>query len=332
MKQSNSSISHNQLKTLNKCLKKQDFIGTILFIQNNDILFSKSYGYSNYHLKIKNKTNTSYPIASLQKAITAALIMKSVKEHKLSLDDHLNKFYPKIIDSNKITIRELLNMTSGLATDKKFTIKDYTHYHSLINFDMEHLYFLGKIGVWNYQPVNYHLLTAILEKVNHHSYHYLVYQNIIKPLHLKHTGFIKNKSLMGSMISYYYKDKNHPYANPISNNCNFIMRKEYGTGDMISTPKDMYKIEKALVTGNLLGIKSTQQLYCINNHHIIYCAGLYPHIFKDKIYYTSYGRLKYYWSGVIISKNGKNALIMFSNRYNKWMHVRKLYEKLIFHS
>ena len=58
--------------------------------------------------------NSAYLINSVQKELTAGMIMRAVSENKLSLDDKVNKFYPNIPNGQNISVLNLLEMTSGL--------------------------------------------------------------------------------------------------------------------------------------------------------------------------------------------------------------------------
>ena len=59
-------------------------------------------------------TDMQFKIASQTKAFTANLILQLVGEGKVSLDDHISKWVAGVPNGDQITIRELLNMTSGL--------------------------------------------------------------------------------------------------------------------------------------------------------------------------------------------------------------------------
>src|SRR4030095_2231105 len=54
--------------------------------------------------------------ASNTKTMTAAEIVLLAQENKLSLDDPVSKYVPGVPDGDNITIKELLNMRSGLYT------------------------------------------------------------------------------------------------------------------------------------------------------------------------------------------------------------------------
>ena len=88
------------------------------------MILEKGYGYANEEAQQPNTPSLYYQIGSIQKAMTALLlILKQVDIGKLSLDTKLDKFYPQINGSNKITIKDLLYMRSGLK--KKQLLRPY---------------------------------------------------------------------------------------------------------------------------------------------------------------------------------------------------------------
>ena len=62
------------------------------------------------------RTDMQFKIASQTKAFTADLILQLIGEGKVSFDDHISKWVAGVPNGDQITIRELLNMTSGLQT------------------------------------------------------------------------------------------------------------------------------------------------------------------------------------------------------------------------
>src|SRR5262249_17759271 len=59
-------------------------------------------------------TDMQYKLASQTKPFTATLILQLVGEGKVHLGDHISKWIKGVPNGDKITIRQLLNMTSGL--------------------------------------------------------------------------------------------------------------------------------------------------------------------------------------------------------------------------
>ena len=93
-------------------------IGNVSIFKNGKEIYQRKFGDQEM-----NRSNDAYRIASVTKLITATLILKLIEEEKLSLNDSLVNYFPEIKQSNKITIEQLLNHTSGLG-DVNFRGKD----------------------------------------------------------------------------------------------------------------------------------------------------------------------------------------------------------------
>ena len=58
---------------------------------------------------------TPQPIGSITKQFTAAAILLLQREKKLSVDDKLSNYVPEYVHGNEITLRQMLNMVSGIS-------------------------------------------------------------------------------------------------------------------------------------------------------------------------------------------------------------------------
>src|ERR1700743_1317090 len=96
--------------------KKNNFNGTILIEQNAKTIYKKSFGFANIPFKIPNTPDTRYKIASITKAFTSVLILQLVEQGKIDLDKTIITYLPdyKGPARTKVTVRQLLNMTSGM--------------------------------------------------------------------------------------------------------------------------------------------------------------------------------------------------------------------------
>lgn len=81
------------------------FIGSALVVKNGKVLLHKGYGYADKAADIKNTPTTLFNIGSIQKGLTAVLIMRAVRDGKLFLTDTLARFYPYIPGAANITIQ-----------------------------------------------------------------------------------------------------------------------------------------------------------------------------------------------------------------------------------
>jgi CubicO group peptidase (beta-lactamase class C family) len=84
----------------------------------NQVLHIKGYGKANAHQPVTPQTQ--FPIASLSKSFTAIAIMQLVETGQLDLDAPVQKYLPDftladVKAASQITIRQLLNQSSGLS-------------------------------------------------------------------------------------------------------------------------------------------------------------------------------------------------------------------------
>src|SRR6185295_2755661 len=100
-------------------MKQQGIVGlSIGIVKNGKVIKGKGYGQANIELDIPASEKTVYKIASISKQFIAVAIMKLVQEGKLKVSDPVTKFIKGAPAKwNSITIRHLLNHTSGLPLD-----------------------------------------------------------------------------------------------------------------------------------------------------------------------------------------------------------------------
>src|SRR5215204_3874703 len=99
---------------LSKLSAEKNFSGGLLIVKEGHRIFSKGYGWADKQNKIQFTRGTLASIGSITKAFTAAAIMKLVEQKRLSVDDRLEKFFPRIPgDKAEITIHQLLTHSSG---------------------------------------------------------------------------------------------------------------------------------------------------------------------------------------------------------------------------
>lgn len=142
-----------------------------------------------------------YPIASLQKVYTGIAIQKLINDHKISLSTTINKFYPNIAFSNKITIGDLLSHLSGIHDGNQTTSTVLANENSELSFVEKKLSSTGKTGKWNYSDSDYALLAGIISKVSGMSYQNYINKNILIPYKLKNTKFYNQVNNKADVIS-----------------------------------------------------------------------------------------------------------------------------------
>jgi CubicO group peptidase (beta-lactamase class C family) len=233
---------------IEKAVKINRFNGSVLVSKNGKIVYEKAYGYQNAEQHILNTANTIYQIGSTTKEFTAAVILKLAELHKLSLEDKLSKYFPDYKRGNEISIRNLLNHSSGIYE----ILRDHTAVmESTVPRSKERMlsFFIDKPldfdpgTQYSYCNSGYILLGLIIEKVTGQSYQVAVRDFILKPLKMYHSGFdfAGLKSLNKAMGYIKYTQIVHEESIPWDSTATF------SAGSLYSTIEDLYLWHKGLL-------------------------------------------------------------------------------------
>lgn len=182
---------------------------TIGIVMNDQLVYAKGYGMANLEYNIPNEPATIYHMASVSKQFTAWSILLLAQQRKLSLEDDVRKYlpwFPRLAE--KITIRNLLNHTSGIRDQWQLLAIAGTRLDDVITQD--HIVkLLGKQQALNFQPgekysysnSGYSMLAEIVKSVTGQTLRKFSDSAIFKPLGMVNTHFhddytevVKNRS------------------------------------------------------------------------------------------------------------------------------------------
>jgi CubicO group peptidase (beta-lactamase class C family) len=175
-------------------------------IKNGHIIYSKGFGWADEPREIRATSKTAYHWWSCTKIATAIVILQLQEKGKLSLNDpvvrHLPFFevkYPSET-SNKVTILNLLNHSSGLPDPSAFTFMKWIHHDGEPSVNQTDFikkvlpdYFKLKFEPGDhaeYSNIGYMVLGAIIEKITGITYEDYIRQNILCPLGMNQTDFL----------------------------------------------------------------------------------------------------------------------------------------------
>ncbi|NDI99200.1 serine hydrolase [Flavobacterium sp. LaA7.5] len=155
-------------------------------------------------------TGNLHYMQSISKTFTAAAIMKLKEEGKINLDSKINTYLPvsvcnNLANGNTITIRQLMNMTSGLPDylEHPDFLNDVTSGELPMSSSQVLSYVYNKPAhftpgsSFEYSNINYHLLALIIDGItgNHHEY---ITQKIIQPAGLNSTVYLPGSGLQAA--------------------------------------------------------------------------------------------------------------------------------------
>lgn len=125
-----SSISFAQEQLITKDKKQEIYnyinhfehhnklMGTVSVFENGQEVISKTFGKLN--VKSPSTENKKYAIGSITKLFTAVLMAKLKENNKIDFNEKLSAYFPSITNAKNITLKQMLNHTSGL---KNYVVK-----------------------------------------------------------------------------------------------------------------------------------------------------------------------------------------------------------------
>ncbi len=209
-----------------------------------------------------------WPIGSNTKAFTAVVLLRLEAAGKLSISDTIGKWLPQYPAWQHITIRQLLNMTSGIAdyaTEPAFAAAIAANPSARFSAARLVSYAagvpLGPAG-WSYSDTNYILAQMIIERAARRSYAEQLTSRIIRPLGLRDTCYAPYTCPAADATrmptGYFYM----PGAPPLLGKPmpKLALTWAQGAGGIVSSLRDITSWERALYRGRELPRRQQRQL------------------------------------------------------------------------
>lgn len=304
------NIDKVKLDSLFQILETKDkFMGSIAISENGKLLYTKSIGKDDLETNQHSSPLTKYRIGSISKMFTSCMIFKAVEERKINLNQTIEKYFPTIINANKITISNLLNHRSGIHnfTDDE----NYMSYHTEPKSEKQMIEIIAH-GKSDFKPdskadysnSNYVLLSFILEKIYKKSYEELLTATIIKPLGLKNTYFGGKIAVQNNeCYSYTFEDK---WQKENETDMSIPM----GAGAIVSNPTDLIVFIENLFANKIISQNSFEQMKAIKDN---YGMGIFQIPFYEKQGFGHTGGIDGFGSVLSYFPENKLAIALLSN-------------------
>jgi D-alanyl-D-alanine carboxypeptidase len=240
--------------------------------RDGDAVWKSAAGVGNLQTGAPRGLNDRFRVGSLTDTFVATVLLQMEAEKKLSLDDTVERHLPGLVtgngnDGRAITVRQLLNHTSGLfdyLADAPF-VETYILGDSYLKHRYDTMTPQQRVKVAlshepPYQPGARHwfsntndvLAAMIVEKVGGKSYEDEVRRRIIGPLGLKATSNPGTGALLPQPSSRGYSKIYGAQPDRVDDVTEVNGSQSWGNGDIISTTADLNRFYRALLTGKLL--------------------------------------------------------------------------------
>lgn len=286
---------------LDSLTRRDDFSGVVVLAKGGKPVFEHAYGFADREKKIPNRVDTGFNLGSINKVFTATAIRQLAAAGKLDLDSTLAKYWPDYPNSDvarRVTIRQILQMRSGIQGDifasptggTRHDVRDNRDYLPL--FASEPLEF--EPGTQQkYSNAGYVVLGLLVERLSGEKYYDYVRRHIYEPAGMTRTAAFPADSLpSNTALGYTRADANGdpvPGA-PLRPNWESLPGRGSAAGGGYSTAQDLLKFVDALraqripagppaglgVAGGAPGLNSTLDGDLPGGYDLVVMANLDP--------------------------------------------------------
>ncbi|MBT2399829.1 serine hydrolase [Streptomyces sp. ISL-100] len=264
---------HEATRTaLHNLVEKGGLPGVAAKAQDGKGRWSGAAGYADTATGRKRSAGDHFRGASITKTFIATVLLQLEAEGRLSLDDTVETWLPGLVQGNgydggKITLRQLLSHTSGIAnyTDDRAFLHDAaglgfpehrydTHTpDELVAIALKYPPRPDPEKAPSYSNTNFVIAGMVIERATGHSYKQEVTRRIIRPLKLRGTSFPGTAPQMPNPhpIGYSRLHQDAPDAK-IHDATEQNMTWLGAAGDIISTNGDLNRFHRALLRGELM--------------------------------------------------------------------------------
>ncbi|MFI9724115.1 serine hydrolase domain-containing protein [Streptomyces sp. NPDC052396] len=212
-----------------------------------------------------------FRMASTSKTLVATVVLQLEAEGRLSLHDTVDHWLPNVVkgkgkgkghDGKKITIRQLLQHTSGITDDglpgyttrKEYYQQRHNVYSAkqLVDLAMGHAPSKG----WSYSNTGYVLLDMIIQKVTGQPAHQEIENRILRPLGLNQTRWMGTSSTLPRPHAQAYQLFGPRSRVDVTDQ----IAVEHESLSWATTTRDENRLFRALLSGRLLPARQLAEM------------------------------------------------------------------------
>ncbi|MGW0417401.1 serine hydrolase domain-containing protein [Streptomyces sp. NPDC003015] len=271
---------HRATRQAVRAAVKDGVPGVTLTAKDGRSTWSTTTGVGNLRTHAPRSADDRYRVGSITKTFVSTVLLQLEAEGRLSLDDTVEKWLPGVVrgnghDGSRITVRQLLNHTSGVfdyTADETFVrtyfLKDGFLEHrydtqspeQLVATAMDHKPDFAPGTSWNYSNTNYVLAGMVIHKVTGRTYGEEIQHRVIDPLHLTATSVPGTRVTVPQPSSRAYSKPADTATGPTYDVTKLNPSLASSAGEMISDSTDLDRFYTALLKGRLLPPKQLKEM------------------------------------------------------------------------
>lgn len=265
------------------------------------MIWSGASGVTDLRSRQRATNRTLFALGSTTKTIIATMVMQQVQAGRLSLGARLSRFYPQLPDASEITVRMLLNMTSGLP--------DYLS-NPLIRRTLRHrprhrwtrVQVLDGLGGglgpsqfapgarYRYNDTNYIVLGGILQRLTGSSIEREFQRRIAGPAGMSSATFVRSRAATALMAHPYLRERDGALRDqwvPGFGVSTAVWGPVWTDGGLVSTTTDLARFASALLNYRLANRTSVAEMTRTGRSH--YGFGIQSRSFGGHDWLGHYG-------------------------------------------
>ena len=239
-------------------LAKQHIAGMEIGIgRAGKVLYARGYGLRDRVRDLPVTAQTIFPVGSITKQFTAASVMLLVQRGRVNLDDRVSRYVPDAPHGSEITVRQLLDQTSGLPDyleDKKLLAAIMSGTVGAQSVESLVALVYGKPlhfkpgAKWEYSNTNYALAGSIVARESGMPFAQFLKSAIFKPQQLNASQYLRLSVPSGPDVTRGYTATKQGFTLLPD----FSMDWGNAAGAIASNARDLIRWDEAYFSGNVI--------------------------------------------------------------------------------